>query len=73
MHFLIYLFLSLICEELDRPRRGEEDEKLEVVEEIEKEAAERRKIRGKFLQSHCIYISLKSCKTWVAKLFFFFN
>lgn len=44
------LFLSLICEELDRPRRGEEDEKLDVVEETEKDAAERRKIRGKFLK-----------------------
>lgn len=50
IHFLIYLFLSLICEELDRPRRGEEDEKIDVVEETEKDAAERRKIRGKFLK-----------------------
>lgn len=48
MQFLIYLFLSLICEELDRPRRGEEDEKSDVPGETEKEAAERRKIRGKF-------------------------
>lgn len=68
-YLVIYLFLSLICEELDRPRRGEEDEKSDV-EEIEKEAAERRKIRGKFLQSDCAYISLKSCELWVAKLFF---
>lgn len=54
MHFLIYLFFSLICEELDRPRRGEEDEKLDVVEETEKDAAERRKIRGKFFKSDCL-------------------
>lgn len=71
-YLVIYLFLSLICEELDRPRRGEEDEKSDVVEEIEKEAAERRKIRGKFLQSDCAYISLKSCELWVAKLFFYY-
>lgn len=51
MHFLIYLFLSLICEELDQPRRGEEVEKSDVAEETEKDAAERRKIRGKFFKS----------------------
>uniref|UniRef100_A0A674MIZ2 DNA primase n=1 Tax=Takifugu rubripes TaxID=31033 RepID=A0A674MIZ2_TAKRU len=37
--------ISLICEELDRPRRGEEDEKLDDTKENEKDAAERRKIR----------------------------
>ncbi|TWW56917.1 DNA primase small subunit [Takifugu flavidus] len=38
--------ISLICEELDRPRRGEEDEKLDDTKENEKDAAERRKIRA---------------------------
>uniref|UniRef100_A0A673CB95 DNA primase n=1 Tax=Sphaeramia orbicularis TaxID=375764 RepID=A0A673CB95_9TELE len=40
--------ISLICEELDRPRIGEEEEKAEddKDKENEKDAAERRKIRG---------------------------
>uniref|UniRef100_A0A673CD26 DNA primase n=1 Tax=Sphaeramia orbicularis TaxID=375764 RepID=A0A673CD26_9TELE len=40
-------FFSLICEELDRPRIGEEEEKAEddKDKENEKDAAERRKIR----------------------------
>lgn len=39
--------ISLICEELDRPRAGEDEEKLEESKdkENEKDAAERRKIR----------------------------
>ncbi|XP_047452954.1 DNA primase small subunit [Mugil cephalus] len=37
--------ISLICEELDRPRPDEEDEKSEDAKENEKDAAERRKIR----------------------------
>lgn len=39
--------ISLICEELDRPRTGEEEEKSEDIKEKEneKDAAERRKIR----------------------------
>ncbi|TMS16986.1 DNA primase small subunit [Larimichthys crocea] len=39
--------ISLICEELDRPRTGEEDEKSEDIKdkENEKDGAERRKIR----------------------------
>ncbi|XP_028264833.1 DNA primase small subunit [Parambassis ranga] len=37
--------ISLICEELDRPRPGEEEEKSEETKENEKDAAERRKIR----------------------------
>ncbi|XP_070696066.1 DNA primase small subunit [Pempheris klunzingeri] len=39
--------INLICEELDRPRTGEEEEKSEDVKEKEneKDAAERRKIR----------------------------
>ncbi|KAF7664383.1 hypothetical protein LDENG_00178300 [Lucifuga dentata] len=38
--------ISLICEELDRPRTGEEEEKEDTKEkENEKDAAERRKIR----------------------------
>nr|XP_046251933.1 DNA primase small subunit [Scatophagus argus] len=39
--------ISLICEELDRPKRGEEEEKSEdnKEKENEKDAAERRKIR----------------------------
>lgn len=41
-------FPSLICEELDRPRTEEEDEK---SEENEKDAAEKRKIRGEILKS----------------------
>lgn len=36
--------ISLICEELDRPKPGEEDEKVDDKEN-EKDAAERRKIR----------------------------
>ena len=59
MHFLIYLFSSLICEELDQPKRGKE-EKLDVVEETEKNAAERRKIRGTFYKFDCAQISLES-------------
>lgn len=44
---------SLICEELDRPRTGEEEEKSEDIKqkENEKDAAERRKIRGEILTS----------------------
>lgn len=44
----VTFFLSLICEELDRPRTGEEEEKVEDIKEKEneKDAAERRKIRG---------------------------
>ncbi|KAA8590827.1 hypothetical protein FQN60_001770 [Etheostoma spectabile] len=40
--------ISQICEELDRPRTGEEEEKPEDTKEKEneKDAAERRKIRG---------------------------
>lgn len=45
--FSNFLFLSLICEELDRPRTGDEDEKSDLPGETEKDAAERRKIRGK--------------------------
>uniref|UniRef100_A0A3Q3WG74 DNA primase n=1 Tax=Mola mola TaxID=94237 RepID=A0A3Q3WG74_MOLML len=37
--------ISLICEELDRPRKGDDDEKSEEIKENEKDAAERRKIR----------------------------
>ncbi|XP_020496490.1 DNA primase small subunit [Labrus bergylta] len=39
--------ISLICEELDRPRAGEEEEKQEDAKEMEneKDAAEKRKIR----------------------------
>lgn len=39
---------SLICEELDRPRPGEEKEKLEDAKEKadEKDAIEKRKSRG---------------------------
>lgn len=47
---LIIYFLSLICEELDRVKKGEEDEKLDDVKENEKDAADRRKIRGKILK-----------------------
>lgn len=40
-----YVF-SQICEELDRPRTGEEDEISEDVKENDKDAAEKRKMRG---------------------------
>lgn len=48
---IVFIFFSLICEELDRPRRGEEDEKSEDIKETEMDAAERRKIRGEILKS----------------------
>lgn len=41
---------SLICDELDRPSKGEE-EKSEDFKESEKDATERRKIRGEVLKS----------------------
>uniref|UniRef100_A0A671VWZ7 DNA primase n=1 Tax=Sparus aurata TaxID=8175 RepID=A0A671VWZ7_SPAAU len=37
--------ISLICEELDRPREGDEEEKSAETNENEKDTAERRKIR----------------------------
>ncbi|XP_036960407.1 DNA primase small subunit [Acanthopagrus latus] len=37
--------ISLICEELDRPREGDEEEKSADTNDNEKDAAERRKIR----------------------------
>lgn len=37
---------SVICHELDQPRTAEEDEKSEDLKENEKDATERRKIRG---------------------------
>lgn len=39
-------FYSLICEELDQPRKGEDDEKPEEIKTNDKDATERRKIRG---------------------------
>lgn len=42
---------SLICDELDRPIKGEEEEKSEDLKESEKDATERRKIRGDVLKS----------------------
>lgn len=41
---------SQICEELDRPRTGEEDEKSEDIKENDKDAAEKRKMRGEISQ-----------------------
>lgn len=55
-----FFFFSIICEELDRPRTGEEEEKSEdnKEKENEKDAAEKRKIRGEILksefQTYCI-------------------
>lgn len=43
--------LSLICDELDRPSKGEEEEKSEDLKESEKDTTERRKIRGEVLKS----------------------
>lgn len=48
-HWKWFFFSSLICEELDQPRTGEEDEKLDDINENEKDATERRKIRGEIL------------------------
>lgn len=48
--FIYFIFFSQICEELDRPRGGEEDEKPEDIKENETDAAERRKIRGEILK-----------------------
>lgn len=45
------LLFSLICEELDRPREGDEEEKSAETNENEKDTAERRKIRGEILKS----------------------
>lgn len=57
MHLLTlsYFFKSLICEELNQPRRGEEDEKLDDPKEDEKDATERRKIRGKIFKSDFVF------------------
>lgn len=41
---------SLICEELDRPRTGEEELEDTKEKENEMDAAERRKIRGEILK-----------------------
>lgn len=56
LRFNLFDFLSLICEELDRPRTGEEDEKSEDIKdkENEKDGAERRKIRGETLNFRLI-------------------
>ncbi|KAG7520205.1 DNA primase small subunit [Solea senegalensis] len=48
--------ISLICEELDRPRTGEEE--LEDVKENEKDATERRKIRDYKRTSLAKYVKL---------------
>lgn len=44
------LLFSLICEELDRPREGDEEEKSADTNDNEKDVAERRKIRGEILK-----------------------
>lgn len=47
LKLLVLFVFSQICEELDRPRTGEEEEKSEDVKENDTDAAEKRKIRGK--------------------------
>lgn len=42
----VFSSFSFICDELDQPRTGEEDEKLEDLKENEKDTTEKRKIRG---------------------------
>uniref|UniRef100_A0A8C6M7P3 DNA primase n=1 Tax=Nothobranchius furzeri TaxID=105023 RepID=A0A8C6M7P3_NOTFU len=44
---ILFDFLSLICEELDRPKTGEEEEKVEdaTEKEDERDASEKRRIR----------------------------
>lgn len=49
--FISFYYFSQICEELDRPRQGEEEEKLEDIKENETDATERRKIRGEIGKS----------------------
>lgn len=74
---VIYLYyFSQICEELDRPRKGEEEEKLEDIKENETDATERRKIRGEIVKSDfCIlpsaYIYIIKAKLVKYDLFFF--
>lgn len=60
---IYFYYFSQICEELDRPRKGEEEEKFEDIKENETDAAERRKIRGEIVKYDfcrlplaCIYI-----------------
>lgn len=47
----VFSYLSVICDELDKPRMGEEDDKLEDLKENETDTTERRKIRGEICSS----------------------